>query len=174
MIGLDRHVEHVVVLHRVGWLDWLFVGLSRIGAYGLVWLGLGALAAWLWHRRVIFPLVLAADAIAEGLAGLGKFVFDRRRPHLDPLMQVPQTPSLPSGHAATSFACAATLARYAPRRIAVPLYVLAALIAFSRVYVGLHYPLDVIAGAVLGLAVATALRLLPAVPRRSPRAPQAG
>jgi len=174
VIAPDHRLERWVVLHRVGWLDWLFVWLSRIGVYGLVWLGLGALAAWFWHRRVIFPLILAADAIADGLASAGKFVVERRRPHIDPLVHVPHSASFPSGHAATSFACAATLARFAPRPVAVLFFLLAGLIAFSRVYVGVHYPLDVVAGAVLGLAVATALRLLPAAPRRSPRAPRAG
>ena len=51
--------------------------------------------------------------------------------------------------------------------VAGPLFVLGALIACSRVYVGVHYPLDVLGGAALGLAVATALRLLAAGRRRS-------
>ncbi len=66
-----------------------------------------------------------------------------------------------------SFACAATLAPFVPRGAAPVLYVLAAAIAYSRVYVGVHYPLDVLAGAALGLLFATALRLLPAALRRS-------
>jgi undecaprenyl-diphosphatase len=49
----------------------------------------------------------------------------------------------------------------------VPLFVLAALIAFSRVYNGVHYPVDVLGGAALGLLVATALRLLAGARRRS-------
>ena len=52
-------------------------------------------------------------------------------------------------------------------RLAVPLYLLAAAIAFSRVYVGVHYPLDVLGGALLGIALATALRLLERALRRS-------
>jgi membrane-associated phospholipid phosphatase len=90
-----------------------------------------------------------------------------------PLMEVPTTSSFPSGHAATSFACALVLARFAPR-LTIPLFILAALIAFSRVYVGVHYPFDVLAGTALGLAVATALpRLLGALRRLRP-ARQAG
>jgi undecaprenyl-diphosphatase len=145
-----------------------------------VWIILAALAVWLWRKPVVLPLVFLADLLAQTLSTLGKIITDRPRPgarYPEPttLVHLPQTASFPSGHAATSFACAATLARFAPRRaVAVTLYVLAALIAFSRVYVGVHYPLDVIAGAVLGLLVATALRPLPAVLQRSRRAPPAG
>lgn len=152
--------------------------MSRIGNWGLVWIVLAALAVWLWRNPVVFPLVLLADLLGQALSSLGKLLTDHPRPPLrypDPLPLVPNpdTPSFPSGHAATSFACAATLARFAPRRVAIVLYVLAALIAYSRVYVGVHYPLDVIAGAVLGLVIATALRPLPAVLRRLRRALQA-
>ena len=88
-------------------------------------------------------------------------------------MRVPQDHSFPSGHAATSFACATVLALAFPR-LAVPLYVLAAAIGFSRIYVGVHYPLDVLGGAVLGIAVAIALRWLVRARPRSPRARRAG
>jgi undecaprenyl-diphosphatase len=82
---------------------------------------------------------------------------------------VPTSGSFPSGHSASSFACAALLAWLTPLP-KVPLFVLAALIAFSRVYNGVHYPLDVLGGAALGLALATALRLLAEARRRSGRA----
>jgi undecaprenyl-diphosphatase len=141
-----------------------------------VWIALALLAVVVWRKPFALPLVFLADLLAQTLSYLGKIVTDRPRPgahYAEPptLVHLPHTPSFPSGHAASSFACAATLARFAPRRVAIALYVLAALIAFSRVYVGVHYPLDVIAGAVLGLLVARALRPLPGVLRRSPQEP---
>jgi len=81
-------------------------------------------------------------------------------------VDLPATYSFPSGHATVSFACAAVLALAVPR-LRVPLYALAALIAFSRVYVGVHYPFDVLGGALLGVGIAIALRMLAAALRRS-------
>ena len=97
--------------------------------------------------------VLAADLIALGLKQLS----GRPRPFLvdptpKPLLATPLDLSLPSGHAATSFA-AATVLTLAHPRAGVPLFALAALIAWSRVYVGVHYPFDVLAGALLGVGV---------------------
>jgi undecaprenyl-diphosphatase len=83
------------------------------------------------------------------------------------------THSFPSGHATVAFACATVLALAVPR-LRVPLFVLAALIAFSRVYVGVHYPFDVLAGAVLGVGLATALRMLAGALRRSAPQPRRG
>jgi undecaprenyl-diphosphatase len=65
------------------------------------------------------------------------------------------------------------LAFYVPRA-APALFLLAAAIAWSRVYVGVHYPLDVLGGAVLGVLLAIALRWLVAARLRSRRATQAG
>jgi undecaprenyl-diphosphatase len=84
----------------------------------------------------------------------------------EPLLEAPSTYSFPSGRATVSFACATVLALAVPR-LTWPLFLLAALISFSRVYVGVHYPFDVLAGAVLGVAIAIALRRLAAALRRS-------
>ena len=173
MSDLDSELDRYVLSHREGWLDPLFVGLSIAGSGALVWLAIGVALTML--RRNVAPfLVVAATALLTNLvvSGLKQAVGRDRPPAVildpEPLMEVPTTSSFPSGHAATSFACALALARFAPM-LTIPLFVLAGLIAFSRVYVGVHYPFDVLAGTVLGLALATALpRLLAALPRLRP------
>jgi undecaprenyl-diphosphatase len=157
-------------------LDDVFVALSRIGSQGAIWLVIAAIAALYWRRPAIFLYVTLADLIASVSAFLLREAIGRERPPLrfaepHPLVHVPGNPSFPSGHAATSFACAATLAWLTPLS-PIALYALAVLIAFSRVYVGVHYPLDVVGGAALGLGVATALRLLVEARRRSAPRPR--
>ena len=157
-------------------LDDVFVALSRLGSQGAIWLLIALLAALYWRRPAIFLYVALADLVAGVSGALLRQAVGRERPPLrfpepHPLVHVPGNPSFPSGHAATSFACAATLAWLTPLS-PIALYALAALIAFSRVYVGVHYPLDVIGGAALGLGVATALRLLVEARRRSAPRPR--
>ncbi|MBA3384107.1 MAG: phosphatase PAP2 family protein [Actinobacteria bacterium] len=123
-------------------------------------------------------LLVATTALTTSfVTSLFKYLVQRDRPPTvvldpEPLVGVPTTSSFPSGHASTSFACAYVVSRLAPR-LTVYVYALAALIGFSRIYVGVHYPLDVLAGAVLGLVVAKALLTLLEALRRSPQAPQA-
>jgi undecaprenyl-diphosphatase len=162
----------------VGWLDWLFVALSHVGTLGLVWLVLALVVAVGWRQAAVLVRVLAADLFADMSAYVLKAIIPVERPSLRypeprPLVHTPHDHSFPSGHAATSFACAAVLAAAVPR-FRWLFYVLAAAIALSRVYVGVHYPLDVVAGAALGLLVATALLRGEAALRRSSRARRSG
>jgi undecaprenyl-diphosphatase len=125
----------------------------------------------------VFLLVATTALTTNFITSLCKYVVQRDRPPAvvldpEPLVGVPTTSSFPSGHTSTSFACAYVISRLAPR-LTVFVYVLAALIGFSRIYVGVHYPLDVLAGAVLGLVVARALLTLLGALRRSPQAPPA-
>ena len=130
------------------------------------------------RRPWFFGLLVAADAAADSLSyGLREWI-GRERPPLvyaepKPLVHVPHSGAFPSGHSATAFACATVLAWRFPR-LAVPAFVLAAAIAWSRVYVGVHWPLDVLGGAVLGVLVATALLMLSGGLRRLRRGRRAG
>lgn len=131
-----------------------------------------------WRRPNVFLLVATTALTTNVVTSLFKYAVQRDRPPTvvldpEPLVGVPTTSSFPSGHTSMSFACAYVISRLAPR-LTVFVYVLAALIGFSRIYVGVHFPLDVLAGAVAGLLVARALLMLLEALRRSPQAPPAG
>jgi undecaprenyl-diphosphatase len=140
-----------------------------------VWLAIALTLAIAWRRPYVFLLVATTALTMSFVNTLLKYAVQRDRPPTivldpEPLMEVPTTSSFPSGHTSTSFACAYVISRLAPR-LTVYVYALAALIGFSRIYVGVHYPLDVLAGAVLGVVVAKALLMLLEALRRSPQAP---
>jgi len=152
----------------------------------MVWIALAAAIALATRRSVSLAVLLTACSVwtADLLALAIKAGVERPRPsatvpEADPLMGAGGW-SFPSGHAATAFAGAVVLA-FLWRRGAALFFLLAAAIAFSRVYVGVHYPGDVLAGAALGTAVGlawvTALRLpqrSAEAPRQSGSGPQAG
>jgi undecaprenyl-diphosphatase len=163
------------------------VALTVAGHAALLWIALAPLLA-LWARKpVLFTTVVTAAAVwtADLLTAVLKTVAGRDRPYddvpaADPLLRWDLGSSLPSGHAATSAAAAVILA-YLLGRGGFWLGLLAVAVAFSRVYVGVHYPLDVLAGAAVGLtvglaAVALVRRLRPTsgAPPRSGGAPPAG
>jgi undecaprenyl-diphosphatase len=163
-------------------LDHVFVFLSRVGSYGAVWMAIAVLCAWRYRMRYLPLLVIAMTLLCE-ITNYGlKTLIDRERPpsheagNPPTLMSTPDTPSLPSGHAATAF-LGATLIAFSVPRLAPFLYALAALVAWSRVYVGVHYPLDLVAGALYGIALAFGFRVLQrlvASLMRLRRAPTAG
>ena len=154
------------------------VDLTRIATDGAIFIVIGAVLAIVWRRPWFFVALVTATLAADGLSLLLRQWIGRDRPPLvypdpRPLVGVPHSGAFPSGHAASAFA-AATVIAWASRRLAIPAYVLATLVAWSRVYVGVHWPLDVIGGAALGTLVAIALLRLSAVRPQSLRAPQEG
>jgi undecaprenyl-diphosphatase len=115
-----------------------------------------------WRRSVPRAALAAGLAVTTAalLVTVLKESFDRARPPvadpgLDPVGIVPASASFPSGHAATAFAAAVAIALVYPR-LGRPLLALAVVIAVSRVYLGVHYVLDVAVGTVLGIVVGIA------------------
>jgi undecaprenyl-diphosphatase len=126
------------------------------GEYGRVWIGAALAGAlldrrrrrrWLWAALAV-PLTLALNFCLKVAVG-------RERPRLEGTVapaRVPASLSFPSAHAATSFA-AASLIGELQRPLRPALYVAAGAMAFSRPYLGVHYPSDVLAGAAVGTAI---------------------
>lgn len=159
MLDWDAAAVEAVQALRVGPLTWLFVLLSAWWVKSVLIVAAGAAADTWARRRVPVAAISAAVAFTAAwlLSDALKQVFARPRPpvadpELEPLVALPGSFSFPSGHAATAFAAAAAVGFVAPR-LRWPLLALAALVALSRVYLGVHYPLDVLAGAALGLAL---------------------
>lgn len=104
-------------------------------------------------RRAEWARAAAAVAGAHALNIAVKQVVRRRRPQLPGLPALTSTPSalsFPSAHAASSFAAARAYSELLP---ATPLYAAAVGMGATRVFLGVHYPSDVVAGALLGLVV---------------------
>jgi undecaprenyl-diphosphatase len=112
-------------------------------------------------KRRCFPRAAVAAVLAVTTAAMLVTVLkdftDRARPpvadsSIQPIGIVPESSSFPSGHAATAFAAAVAVALVYPR-LGRPLLALAVVVAVSRVYLGVHYVLDVAAGTMLGIAI---------------------
>lgn len=159
---VDRRLY--LLLHsrlRAPWLDPIMIWSTKAGTKGMVWLGIaaGLLIDSSSHGRWFALLSVAALLLAEGMINLIlKPLIHRQRPYAHHglarlLVSAPGPHSWPSAHAGSSAAAATVLAvgfpHWAPVFIA-----LALLVAYSRVYVGVHYPLDVLAGVIVGFAAA--------------------
>lgn len=130
---------------------------SRLGEHAAVWLVIGAAGSLAapYERRGRFRRATALVAATYGANTALKLVVRRERPELPglpPLTKTPTRYSFPSAHASTSFVAALAYGRAGLPPL--PLYALAKAMALSRLYLGVHYPSDVIAGAALGSGLA--------------------
>ena len=160
LLSFDAALRGWLTHYHAPWLDTPMWLLSLSGVLGSIWIGIaGAIAAWVPRLRpaawqLLLVVILAQLVVDHGL----KPWIARERPFVaDPTSRVvgyqSRTPSFPSGHSASSFA-AATVLSFAIRGRGLALaWILALGIALSRIYIGVHYPLDVAAGAVVGIGL---------------------
>ena len=159
-------------------LDSIMVAVSTLGNAGTVWLVLGAvLLAFRRTRRLGVAVIVAVGLAFLACVAVVKPLVARPRPcdvvaDVPLLVPRPHGDSFPSGHTSAAFAALGALAfASAPRRLTVPVLAAACLMGFSRLYLYVHFPTDVLAGAALGLACGfVAVRFVDALARRRGRA----
>lgn len=143
-----------------------FRAVTKVGNAGIFWILLTILLLAVKKTRYVgancfFALVftfLLNNLLLKNLVG-------RIRPYevidgLTPLIDKPIDASFPSGHTANGMAVAFVCLRLLPKKAGIPIFILAVLIAISRLYLGVHYPSDVICGAAIGIIMGYPAKLL--------------
>ena len=163
LLELDGQILLFIQEHiRCGALDGVMRLLSTLGNAGAIWI-VTALALLCFRRTRRFGaacgLALLLGFVVTNLAL--KNIIHRIRPYdvmtsLNIMVKPERSFSFPSGHATSSLAAGVALFLTLPRRYGVPALLLGVLIALSRMYVGVHYPTDVLCGAAIGVAAALA------------------
>lgn len=131
--------------------------ITTLGDVGFIWILLCLiLLVFSKTRKVGFVALISLGICIFINNAVLKVLIERERPfqsysNIIALIPIPHDSSFPSGHTCSSFAVAGILAKYLDRKYGIAAYTLAGLIAFSRLYVGVHYPTDVLAGMLLGI-----------------------
>ncbi len=157
-----------------GVMDGFWVFVTHLGDEGFLWIALGiVLLFWKKTRPIGFTMLLSlsldfliVNVTLKGLVGRPRpFVVNEAIVTL--IKQPSPYRSFPSGHTAGSFAAMLALYKWVPKKIGIPAVVLATLVALSRLYVGVHYPTDLLGGFVVGLVSSiVAYRIVKSVMRK--------
>ncbi|MEE1314946.1 MAG: phosphatase PAP2 family protein [Faecalimonas sp.] len=137
----------------VGNMIWKFI--THLGDGGWLWITVGVILLFFKKTRVIGFSVLISLLINAIFTNITlKDLIARPRPFvicdaIETLIKQPSSYSFPSGHTSGSMTAALVLYKLTPKKYGIPAVILASLIALSRIYVGVHYPTDVLGGLVI-------------------------
>lgn len=157
LMNVDFQILYWIQEHlRIAFLTPLFTGLTMLGNIGLIWILISVTLLFFKKTRttgIICLMALLGSFLVNNV--MLKNLVERARPFetyqmIVPLIGKPLDYSFPSGHTAASFACAGVLYRHFNKKAGAAFLLLAFLIAFSRLYLGVHYPSDIIAGGISG------------------------
>ncbi len=162
LLEIDGEILLWIQQHlRADFLNPVVKGITYLGNGGILMIALCIILMIIPKTRrlgIVCSCSLAATFLLNNL--LLKNIVARTRPYeavngLSRIIGKQSDYSFPSGHSGASFAVAVPIFKECPRRIGVPVLILAFLIALSRLYVGVHYPTDIIAGILLGTLFGT-------------------
>lgn len=151
IIELIQNNLHSPIINKV------MIFITGLGDSGAIWILIGLAFLINKEYRKIGFMILVALALGSILGeGIIKNIIQRDRPFIsmegiDMLIKAPTSYSFPSGHTTSSFAAAGVILINFKNK-SIYAFILAGLIAFSRIYLGVHFPTDIIAGIVLGLS----------------------
>lgn len=177
MTGFELEILRSIQSIKCGFLDAVMPAISSLCNWGALWIA-AAVVLLCFKKTRRWGVTLAVALILCGLLNniILKNLIARERPFVvDPtiklIIETPREYSFPSGHALTSFAAATVLMYYDRKYLGIAALVTAALIAFSRLYLQVHFLTDVLGGALLGAAFAFAAigiteKLIPRIRRR--------
>ena len=147
--------------------------ITHLGDKGILWILVTLALLWYYKTRKLGVRCMVSMVIGLVITNLIlKNWVARIRPYeliqgLECIVKKADDYSFPSGHTTNSLACAWVIFRRAPKKWGVPALILAILISLSRLYVGIHYPTDVLGGAVIGIGSAClSLALVPKLEKR--------
>ncbi len=140
-------------------LNPVMTSITKLGDAGIFWILLTLILLLFKRTRKIGIAAVCSLILQALIIFVLKNAVMRVRPYdaiegLIPLVKKLSDFSFPSGHSGASFAVAVVCLKKLPKKYGIPLLVLACLIALSRMYVGVHYPTDVLVGTLIGIITA--------------------
>lgn len=156
---MEMAILYTIQNMRTEFLDIAMVLISRLGNHGIIWIIIGlVMICFKKYRKSGIAVIIALIFCLIFGNGVLKNIVGRHRPcwvddSVKLLIDIPKDYSFPSGHTFSSFAAAISIT-YFHKREGIVAFILAVLISFSRLYLFVHYPSDILGGIALGSVAA--------------------